>query len=61
MAILAAGALVAADLRRSAAMIAPLVLAGCLAYAWHDPSRAPGRLLALATIKLLTPAAHLAR
>ena len=55
---LVTGAVLAADLSRSAAMIAPLTLAGCFLYAQRAPDRAPRHLFGLAAINLLIPAAH---
>lgn len=52
------GTILAADLSRTAAMLAPLALAGCFFYAQDEPAKAPRRLLALALINLLIPAAH---
>jgi hypothetical protein len=58
-ATLGASVLLASDLSRSVAILAPLVLAGCFALAPRHPGRAPRLLLGLGGANLLIPAAHI--
>lgn len=56
---LSATVFLAADLSRSIAIVSPLVLLGCFAYAERHPVSAAGVLLKLALFNLLVPAAHI--
>jgi hypothetical protein len=57
-ATLLAGPLVASDMSRSAAMVVPVLLLGCLELDRRSPGRAPQTLLLLGAANLLIPAAH---
>jgi hypothetical protein len=54
-------AVLAVDLSRSAAILLPLALAGCLRLAAADPARGEARLAGLLALNLLLPAAHVVR
>lgn len=51
-------AVLASDLSRSAAVLVPLVFAGCLTLARRHPTHAPRLVLAAGLVNLLIPAAH---
>jgi hypothetical protein len=57
-ATLLVGPAVAADMSRSAAMVVPVLLLGCLELDRRLPGRAPQALLLLGAANLLIPAAH---